>query len=158
MLLDHPECGLSGQFRAAPSVIPVEVSLLGKSFDLLLLLPQWERIPVTRSSTPALPSVLHCMSASHKPHCGNFTPALHSLVEDFQFSCAQLSMWSREKSFHLVGVAPSQVLRCKQESHEMLLSGADPALRHSVTWKFPILQGSYIAWDSWSHHGLSLWI
>lgn len=40
----------------------------------------------------------------------------------------------------------------------MLLSEADPALRHSVTWKFPIIQGSYTIWDSWSNHSLSLWI
>lgn len=74
-------------------------------------------------------------------------------------------MESREKYFHLVGPAPSQVLPCEQELHEVLLSGAggssagaDPALRHSVTWKFPIIQGSYIVWDSWSNHSLSLWI
>lgn len=110
------------------------------------------------NSTPALPSVLQCLSASHKPHSVIFTTALYAIAENFQFSCAQLSVESRENSFYLVGSAPSQVVLCEEEPHEMLLSGADPALRHSVTWKFPIIQDSYTAWDSWSNHSLSLWV
>lgn len=57
-------------------------------------------------------------------------------AENFQFSCAQLSVESRENCFFLVGPASSQVLPCEQEPHEVLLSGAvlssaaDPALRH----------------------------
>lgn len=120
----------------------MDVSLLGKGFDLPFLLPQWERIPGTWNSTPALRSDSSCQPHT-KPHSGIFATALCCFPENFRFSCAQLSVESRENSFCLVAPAPCQVLPCEQEPHEVLLSGADPALRHSVTWKFPIIQSSY---------------
>lgn len=73
---------------------------------------------------------------------GFFTTALYCFAENFQFSCAQLSVESREKSFYFVAPAPSQVFPCEQEPHEVLLSdiqwlGNSPSPRALILYGIP---------------------
>lgn len=58
---------------------------------------------MTWNSTPALPSVLQCMSASHKPHSVIFTNVFLLRIFSFPVPSCQ---WSPEKTVFFLWVQP----------------------------------------------------